>query len=377
MSKRSKGAFVLSGIATLAFMLAHHTGTGVAGSERYLDEVFENVTVNNNVAYGEAIDEFGQPQTLLMNVYQPEGDTDPARPVVVVIHGGGFTDGGRNASNVVELSGRLARRGYVAATITYRLREAGFPEEDRPEVIRDAQHDAQAAIRWFRSHAAEYDLDPDRISIAGFSAGAATSLAAAYNSDDPGDSGNPGFTSDVSVVIDISGGVDVSAIDAGEPPVLVIHGTADSTAPYSYALDIVERAGEVGVTVEFHPLEGKPHAKFDAHMDSITDWSAQFLYNYVVLDEPPLTATPSPTRTRTPTPTRTPTRAAGQEPGNVNCQGGINSIDAALLLQYGAGLVASLSCIANADVNGDGHVNSIDAALVLQYVAGLLHNLPP
>ena len=95
-------------------------------------------------------------------------------------------------------------------------------------------------------------------------------------------------------------------------------------------------------------------------------------------------ATPTPTLpavpTATPTlpvgtavPTGTP---SGTQYGNVNCVGGVNSIDAALVLQYGASLIASLACQAAADVNGDGHINSIDAALILQFISGLLSHLP-
>ena len=63
--------------------------------------------------------------------------------------------------------------------------------------------------------------------------------------------------------------------------------------------------------------------------------------------------------------------------GDVNCSGGVDSIDAALVLQLSAGLVSSLACQQNADANGDGSINSIDAALILQFGAGLIDQLPP
>jgi hypothetical protein len=63
--------------------------------------------------------------------------------------------------------------------------------------------------------------------------------------------------------------------------------------------------------------------------------------------------------------------------GDANCNGPANVIDAALILQFGAGLLSALSCPHAADVNGDGSVDSRDAALVLQFTAGLLDRLPP
>lgn len=59
-------------------------------------------------------------------------------------------------------------------------------------------------------------------------------------------------------------------------------------------------------------------------------------------------------------------------PGDVNCSGEVDAIDAALLLQLSAALLTDLPCMASADVNHDGAVTSIDAALILQAVAGLI-----
>ena len=71
------------------------------------------------------------------------------------------------------------------------------------------------------------------------------------------------------------------------------------------------------------------------------------------------------------TPTPTPTRRYG----DANKDGNVNSIDAALVLQYSAGLLTSVN--ANADASNNGQINAIDATLILQYVAGLIHTLPP
>lgn len=93
---------------------------------------------------------------------------------------------------------------------------------------------------------------------------------------------------------------------------------------------------------------------------------------------PDVGPTETPTRTSTPHPTITPTQTPQGCPpqrGDVNGDGNANSIDAALILQFTAGLLTSIS--PSADINHDGSANSIDAALILQFSAGLLTCLPP
>lgn len=65
------------------------------------------------------------------------------------------------------------------------------------------------------------------------------------------------------------------------------------------------------------------------------------------------------------------------QPGDVNCDGVANSLDASLILQFASGLTASLPCEADGDVTGDGLIDPVDAALVLQFAAGLVDSLSP
>ncbi len=97
------------------------------------------------------------------------------------------------------------------------------------------------------------------------------------------------------------------------------------------------------------------------------------------------TPTPGPTHTPvpatdTPTPTTGPptvTPTPGGLSGDADCNGTVNAIDAAFVLQFGAGLLGDIPCANLADANDDGTVTAIDAALILQFVAGFVGTLPP
>lgn len=101
--------------------------------------------------------------SLQLDLYLPadvNGDkTSVAPPLVVWIHGGGWSTGARRPCPMTWLVGR----GYAVASITYRL---------APKYIFPAQiEDCKAAIRWLRANAAKYGYDPDRIGLCGESAG--------------------------------------------------------------------------------------------------------------------------------------------------------------------------------------------------------------
>ncbi len=71
-------------------------------------------------------------------------------------------------------------------------------------------------------------------------------------------------------------------------------------------------------------------------------------------------------------PTATPTPTPARPAGDADCNGLVNSIDAAFVLQLVAGLIGTVPCPIPADVNGSGEIDAIDATLILQIDAGLL-----
>ena len=134
----------LAAAAALAFSAALGAQAG-----RYRDEVFSAASVQSDQQYGAAVNQSTQAlEPLLLDIYEPAGDLATARAAVVVVHGGGFVGGSKNAPTCVLLAQDLARRGYVAVSINYRLATGMVT----PTVVRDASHDMKAAVRWLRAN---------------------------------------------------------------------------------------------------------------------------------------------------------------------------------------------------------------------------------
>src|SRR3954469_20208519 len=95
------------------------------GPLRYRDEIFSTVTKTADVAYGSAVDQTGANVTLKLDVYRPAGDTVTKRPVIVWVHGGSFRAGSKTSPEIVDEANTFARKGYVTASIDYRLSPTG------------------------------------------------------------------------------------------------------------------------------------------------------------------------------------------------------------------------------------------------------------
>src|SRR5205085_2993291 len=124
-------------------------------------------------------------------------NTDEGRfPCVLCIHGGGFRAGSRDGYNAQIV--RLAEKGYVAVTVSYRL----APKYPFPAAV----HDTKAAVRWLRANAKKYNIDPERIGVTGGSAGGHLALFLGVTSDVKefeGDGGNPTQSSKVACVVNV------------------------------------------------------------------------------------------------------------------------------------------------------------------------------
>jgi acetyl esterase/lipase len=225
-------------------------------------------------------------QHLQLDLARPISGDTPC-PAVVCIHGGGFRAGTREGYD--DLIVRLAQRGYVAVTITYRL----APKYPFPAAI----HDTKAAVRWLRANALRYRIDPQRIGVMGGSAGGHLAqflgVTAAVR-DFEGQGGNPDYSSSVACVVNYFGPSDFTksygkSVDAAEvlplflggnletarakhirasplywvtpdaAPTLCIHGTEDKYVAHEQAEWLIDRLKSAGVEAELFTLEGAGH----------------------------------------------------------------------------------------------------------------------
>lgn len=151
-------------------------------------EIQASLNVRKDITYAR----YGE-RTLEMDVYRPKTAWGKL-PAIICIHGGGWAKGNRTSHATIAQA--LAARGFVAATISYRLSgEAQFPA---------AIHDCKAAVRFLRANADAYGIDADYIGAMGSSAGGHLTALLASSPDVPeleGNGGNPGFSSAIQAAI--------------------------------------------------------------------------------------------------------------------------------------------------------------------------------
>lgn len=181
---------------------------------------------------------------LTMDVYMPKDKGVASRPLLVLIHGGGFYNGNKTNAGYKEWGEYFASLGYTVASVNYRL---GF-HANKASIEKAgyrAVQDVNAAIRFIVKNYKEYGVDPQRVFVAGTSAGAITALNVAYMSEDnipssakgegPIDAVNPHTRADFSIraVGSMWGAVnDLAVLDNKKIPIISFHSTGDPVVPF-------------------------------------------------------------------------------------------------------------------------------------------------
>ncbi len=284
------------------FIFIHVTDAGT----RYKDIVFPSCTITKNIQFGVNINIDGTNDTLFLDFYEPANDTLKSRPLVICIHGGSLISG--NRIEMDPFCTDLAKRGYAAATIDYRL-GIETPKGVRTilEALLRGVQDTKAAVRFFRSKAADYGIDTSQIFLEGSSAGSMIAVHYAYWNENEippdlnqtkwgdieGTSGNPGYSSAINGIINYCGAIENPAwINAGEIPVANFHGLLDTVVPPDSGVStdfgielfggvaISRTATQLGIYNQgaFFPLMGH-----GGNEDSLRVFGSNFLYTLMVL----------------------------------------------------------------------------------------------
>lgn len=221
---------------------------------RFRDSVFTTSDISKDIVFGSGITYQGTTDTLFLDFYQPANDTLTKRPLVVLIHGGGFTSGTHDDGWCVAIGTKLASKGYACASIEYRLgidlikafSDSAAARIEFSSALYRAIQDSKSAVRFLKKNSDTYKIDTGRIFLCGYSAGAITAVHYVHMQQDefqlissvsdlgPLDCGeNLDISSSVAGYISYAGAIfDTSIINTSEQPFLAFHGTGDVTVPY-------------------------------------------------------------------------------------------------------------------------------------------------
>ena len=262
------------------------------------------VALDSGVVYGEVDGE-----ELIMDVYRPPV-RDAPRTAVIVIHGGGWTQGYGDRSMMVEEVEDLAGAGYVAFNVGYRLMDGEPGHNVWPAQLDDVQR----AVRWVRANAAAYNVDPERIGSSGYSSGA--HLAACLGVRETRDNGDPAlaaYSSRVACVVSLAGEMDLTIpypqetdrqivvnllggtaeevpdayrdaspntwVDGASAPFLLMHGARDTIVPVAHARTMEVALHEAGVEVVYFEDPDADHVTWD--WSAKAPWTLTFLAHHL------------------------------------------------------------------------------------------------
>jgi len=199
-----------------------------------LTKIASDLTASLEAYPGLVYARYGE-REMQLDLFKPKTATEPL-PAIVCVHGGGWYKGER--SSMTNLAQALAAKGYVTATISYRLSgEAKFPA---------AIQDCKAAVRFLRANAAKFGIQSDAIGAAGLSAGghlAALLATSGGIKELEGEGGHTDHSSAVQACVAMGAQSDLESARIGElsgrpddPFYCTFLGDSQAKIPQTYAL---------------------------------------------------------------------------------------------------------------------------------------------
>ncbi|MCB9187292.1 MAG: alpha/beta hydrolase [Flavobacteriales bacterium] len=314
-------------------------------SERYLSNIFQS-SVSQDVIYGNSpaltavyvAESVTVNQEMTMDVFFPVGDDLPKRPAVILAYGGGYLVGTKEDEDVWATCDSLAKKGYVTASINYRMNMNIADPSSAVRAIYRAAQDYHAAIRYIKEYSNTYGIDTNYIFVGGVSAGGFSAMhavyldenerpAATYQSGLGGinpdlgclscSGNNFNHSNEVRGIINLWGALlDTSYIQQNElVPMTLFHGTDDLIVPYDYgfpftalflmpevygSFNVAARVNNLGGNAELNTFQGVGHNIWGVNVNNqlvggpteywtpITDSIISFLYENIRADAPVL-----------------------------------------------------------------------------------------
>ncbi|WP_224491004.1 alpha/beta hydrolase [Robertkochia flava] len=222
--------------SVLLFILTLFCGHLLSAQKILKDPVYNNIN-RLTMTYAD---------TLKTDIYYAPGSRSVHKsPLVLLVHGGGFYTGKRNGELETAFAMDLAGRGYVVASMEYHLsrkgKKEGFgcncPAGEKRETFRQAVVNIDEALDYLLKFSKEFNFDPEKVILAGSSAGAEAILHAAYAGNHESFKDIMDNHNSIAAVISFAGALisEVEIDKVHSVPAFLVHGTDDKLVPYHTA----------------------------------------------------------------------------------------------------------------------------------------------
>ncbi len=248
----------------------------------------QNIVPDQKILYKEI-----NGDSLYLHLFEPERSKEPTA-AIVFFFGGGWTGG--NPKQFYQQSEYFASRGILAISAEYRIKSVHGTSPF------ECVEDGKSAVRWIREHAEELNINPNKIVASGGSAGGHVALCTALITGFENPDENLSISSAPNAVIGYNPVLDTTDKGYGHekligreteispchqvkknmPPMLLFHGTKDTTVPFENAKRFTSLMKEAGNDCELVAIDGVSHGFFNG--DFFRKGSGNKYFNLTMYD---------------------------------------------------------------------------------------------